>query len=97
VAVKPPPPALSQALIRLRLALGALEAAAERRVAQDQSKGTSETELSLMQDDRARLATELDLALARAERLAAIQREVDDRLALVMGSIQHALGGTEAK
>ncbi len=95
LANKAPSPAVSQALTRLRSALGGLEAAAQRRLELDRDKSGTETELALMQDDRARLATELDLAMARAERLSALNKDVDRRLHAVMGSIKGVLEGSE--
>lgn len=95
MAIRDSSPAVSQAVHRLRSALGALEAAAQRRIEVDRDKAGAETELALMQDDRARLATELDLAMARAERLAAVNKDVDKRLHAVMGTIRGVLDGTE--
>ncbi|MGL4727783.1 MAG: DUF4164 family protein [Bosea sp. (in: a-proteobacteria)] len=57
---------LDQALLRLDAALGQMEAAAQRRLNLDRRRGEIESELALMQDDRARLAIDLDGALARA-------------------------------
>jgi hypothetical protein len=88
-------PVMSHAVGRLRTALGALEAAAQRRLELERDKAGTETELALMQDDRARLATELDLAMARAKRLAAVNNDVDKRLQAVMGTIRGVLDGTE--
>src|SRR5690606_6918425 len=60
---------LNAALERLEAAVAGLERAAARRLELEQRRGDLETELSLMQDDRARLAVELDGALARPGRL----------------------------
>ena len=57
------PTAIEQALARLSASLSVLETALSRHLETDRSKGTLETELALMQDDRARLAVELDGAL----------------------------------
>ncbi len=70
------PTAIEQALARLSASLSVLEAAASRHLETDRSKGTLETELALMQDDRARLAVELDGALARANRLEGTAEEL---------------------
>ena len=51
-------PALDHALSRLEGALGQLEAAARRRLEVERGRANLETELTLMQDDRARLAVE---------------------------------------
>ena len=95
MAIRERIPELSHAVGRLRSALGALEAAAQRRAELDRGKAGAETELALMQDDRARLATELDLAMARAERLASVNKDVDRRLQAAMGTIRGVLDGTE--
>jgi hypothetical protein len=71
---------LDQALARLMAAIGVLEAASARRAESDRSKSTLETELALMQDDRARLAVELDAALAAGSRLDATTQELARRL-----------------
>lgn len=83
---------LGQSLARLRAALGGLESAADRRLKAAGSTDTLAAELALMQDDRARLAGELDTALAQAERLAQANREVDKRLATVSRNIKKVLG-----
>jgi hypothetical protein len=83
---------LGQSLARLRAALGGLESAADRRLKTAGSTDTLASELALMQDDRARLAGELDAAMARAERLAQANREVDKRLSTVTRSIKKVLG-----
>lgn len=50
-------------LHRLAAALDALEAAAERKSTQDEPLSDTTTELAVMQQDRVRLALELDAAL----------------------------------
>ncbi len=87
----PPPTAIETALARLRASLSLLEAVAARRSESDRSKSTLETELALMQDDRARLALELDGALARANRLDATTRELAGRIDRAMGSVRSVL------
>ena len=52
-----------------------MRAAVERRVRRDAKRGDSDEELALMQDDRDRLAVEVDGALSRNRALeAAIER-----------------------
>ena len=63
------PTDLDAALRRLSAALGHLEAAADRRAAADAARGDQDEEFSILQDDRSRLAVELDGALARARGL----------------------------
>ncbi|HEY1941558.1 MAG TPA: DUF4164 domain-containing protein [Roseiarcus sp.] len=68
-------------LRRMRAAIDLLEAAVERRVRLDAKRGDADEELSLMQDDRARLAVELDGALNRTRTLEAANAEAAKRLA----------------
>jgi hypothetical protein len=86
-----PSPVIEAALSRLRAAIGGLELAAARRAEQDRSKTTLEMELALMQDDRARLAVELDGALAKAHRLEATTEEMAERIDRAMGTIRGVL------
>jgi hypothetical protein len=68
-------PRIDAAIKRLSAALDQLEAVQARRTRADLMRGDLEEELSLMQDDRARLAVELDAALARAKALDAANLE----------------------
>ena len=86
------PPPLSQAFARLRASVSGLESAAERQKRQIDQQGSLATELALMQDDRARLASELDSAMARADRLAKSAKEVDKRLVGMARTIKKVLG-----
>ena len=71
---------LEPALKRLRAAIDLLEAAIERRSRHDEARGDAQEELALMQDDRARLAVELDGALDRNRALLAANHEAASRL-----------------
>jgi hypothetical protein len=71
----------------MRAALDLLEAAVERRLRRDASRGDADEELALMQDDRARLAVELDGALDRARALQAANVEAAKRLAQASAAI----------
>ena len=71
---------LEPALKRLRAAIDLLEASIERRSRQDEARGDAHEELALMQDDRARLAVELDGALDRNRALLAANHEAASRL-----------------
>ena len=84
----PRPTDLEQALARLSAALGLLEATASRKLEADRSKATLETELALMQDDRARLAVELDGALARSARLDGVTTDLARRIDDAIGSVR---------
>ena len=62
---------LDDGVRRLEAALGLLEAAVTRRLEAERRRGDLETELQIMQDDRARLAVELNGAMARLHRVEA--------------------------
>lgn len=79
--------ALDQALQHLDAALGQLEAAAQRKLELERSRGDLETELAIMQDDRARLAVDLDGALTRAATVEAAARQASERLDRAMATI----------
>lgn len=87
---------LADAIGRLDLALAALEAALARRLDVEARRGDLETELSVMQDDRARLAADLDGALSRLERLEMAAADVDRRVERAMGEIRAAIAAAEA-
>ena len=84
-------PILDDALKRLDSALGLLEASVSRRLEAERRRGDLETELQLMQDDRARLAEELDGALTRLQRFEAATDDVGQRVQLAIGAIQSVL------
>ena len=75
------PDALEQSLARLAAAVDFLERAAERRMRRDDERANAEEECALMQDDRSRLAVELDAALGRSRVLEAASSEAGARLA----------------
>lgn len=83
---------LDAALKRLSSALDQLEAAAERRAGADAARANLETELSVMQDDRARLAVELDGATARSRALEHANIEASRRLERAQTAIRDVLG-----
>ena len=85
------PASVEQALARLMASIAVLEVAAARRLEVDRSKGALETELALMQDDRARLAVELDGALARGNRLEATTEDLARRIDKAIGSVRSVL------
>jgi hypothetical protein len=74
------PERLDAALNRLSAALEKLEIASERRIKAEALRVALEDELAVMQDDRARLAVELDGALARSISLETASAEVARRL-----------------
>jgi hypothetical protein len=85
------PDRLDAILRRLAIALDHLEAAAERRLEVEAERSDRDEELAVMQDDRARLAIELDGALARARALASANAEVSRRLERASESIRAVL------
>jgi chromosome segregation ATPase len=86
---------LDEALERLAEALDALDAACARRAALDAQRGDLVEELAVMQDDRARLAAELDAASARAQALEAAQIQVGRRLARAGETIRAVIMAAE--
>jgi chromosome segregation ATPase len=90
------PERLDAALQRLAAALDRLDAASERRAKADALRSNLEDELAVMQDDRSRLAVELDGALARAKSLELANDEVARRLngarAEIKGVLAEAAG-----
>lgn len=82
---------LDDAMKRLDVALGLLEASVSRRLDADRRRGSLETELQLMQDDRSRLAEELDGALTRLHRFEAATDDVSRRVRQAIGTVQSVL------
>jgi len=75
----------------MRAAIDLLEAALERRARRDASRGDADEELALMQDDRARLAVELDGALDRGRALEAANAEAAKRLARASAALDELI------
>jgi Domain of unknown function (DUF4164) len=73
--------AIELSMKRLAAAVETLERAAERRMRQDDARANAEEEFALMQDDRSRLAVELDAALDRSRALEAANVNAGERLA----------------
>ena len=76
---------------RLRAAIDQLESAVERRTRLDASRADAAEEFALMQDDRARLATELDAALDRCKALETANDEAEKRIASATATIEAVL------
>ena len=83
---------LAAALRRLDAALDQIEAVAERRGLADAARGNIEEELAIMQDDRTRLAVELDGALAQGKTLTLAHDEVARRLERARLTIESVIG-----
>ena len=82
---------LEPPLKRLRAAIDLLEAAVERRVRQEGAQSDAQEELALMQDDRSRLAVELDGALGQNRALAAANAAAAEILARASAGIEDIL------
>ena len=89
-------PNLDDAMKRLEKALGLLEASVSRRLEADRRRGDLETELQLMQDDRSRLAVELDGAVTRLHRFEAATDDVSRRVREAIGAVQSVLAQADA-
>ena len=85
------PERLERALARLVSAVDHLEAAVSRRAQSDAARGNLEDELWVMQDDRARLAVELDSALAQGRALQKASQEVAQRLERASATVRAVL------
>ena len=82
---------LDEALGRMRAALDRLDAAVEKRMRHEAKRSDSDEELNLMQDDRARLAVELDGALADTRALVAANAAAGKALARAAEAIESVL------
>jgi chromosome segregation ATPase len=83
---------LDDALQRLSAALDELETTVARRLEAELSHADLEEELAVMQDDRSRLAMELDAALAHKSALEKARDEVLMRLDRTSLGIRAVLG-----
>jgi len=76
---------------RLTLALDALEAAAEERREVDLGEDNLMAQVHALDDDRSRLASDLDAATARARSLERTNRDIARRLDTAIGTIRSVL------
>jgi hypothetical protein len=83
---------LEISLKRLASAVEALEWATDLRMRHDASRAVTHEEFALMQDDRSRLAVELDAAVDRSRALESANAEAAKRLAHAAQAIGRALG-----
>jgi hypothetical protein len=88
---------LDNALARLDGALAQLEGAARRRIEAERGRANLETELTLMQDDRARLAAELDGTMARLGQVEGAANDVDRRLERAIGAVGAVIARVQAR
>ena len=83
--------AIDAASKRLALALDALEAAVERRRETDRGHGALAEQVHVLGVDRSKLASDLDMAAARAKALETTNREVARRLDVAIETIRGVL------
>jgi hypothetical protein len=83
--------AIDAATKRLALALDALEAAAERRREADRGKDDLAAQVHALDDDRSRLAADLDAAVARSRSLETASRDIGKRLDVAIETIRSVL------
>jgi D-serine deaminase-like pyridoxal phosphate-dependent protein len=83
---------LETSLKRLASAVEALEWATDMRMRHDEARATTQEEFALMQDDRSRLAVELDAAVDRSRALESANAEAAKRLAHAAQAIENVLG-----
>jgi hypothetical protein len=86
------PPRLDATLTRFERGLAALETAVAQRLENEMSLADLEEELAVMQDDRGRLALDLDAALARAATVEKTRDEVLRRVERASASVASVLG-----
>jgi hypothetical protein len=87
--------AIEAATRRLALALDGLEAAAEQRHEVDLGEDNLMAQVHALDDDRSRLASDLDAAMARARALEGTNREIARRLDGAIGTIRSVLNPHE--
>ena len=83
---------IEMSLKRLGSAVEALEWATDLRVRHEEARATTLEEFALMQDDRSRLAVELDAAVDRSRALESANTEAGKRLARAADAIGRVLG-----
>ena len=83
---------LETSLKRLASAVDALEWATDMRMRHDEARASTQEEFALMQDDRSRLAVELDAAVDRSRALESANAEAAKRLARAAQTVERVLG-----
>jgi D-serine deaminase-like pyridoxal phosphate-dependent protein len=83
---------LETSLKRLVTAVDALEWATDLRMRHDEARASTQEEFALMQDDRSRLAVELDAAVDRSRALESANAEAAKRLARAAQAVERVLG-----
>jgi hypothetical protein len=87
------PEAIDKALARLTASLNLLETTIARRLEKELSLADLEEELAVMQDDRSRLALELDAELSKSSALEKARDDVLRRLDQASQAVKTVLGG----
>lgn len=82
---------VDDALRRLETVLSRLEGAVAQRFEAERDPSDLETELALMSEDRARLASELDAASARLVEVEATSEDVGHRLGRAIAAVEDVL------
>jgi hypothetical protein len=82
---------LETSLKRLASAVEALEWASDLRMRHDDARATTQEEFALMQDDRSRLAVELDAAVDRSRALESANAKAAKRLSHAAQAIERVL------
>jgi hypothetical protein len=82
---------IDSATRRLTLALDALEAAVDRKIEIERSRTILTEQVHALDEDRSRLASELDAQTARARRLEAANRDIARRIDAAMDNIRAVL------
>lgn len=85
-------PSFETVIKLLDAAVTQLESAAQRKLDLERRRGDLETELAIMQDDRSRLATDLDGTMARLGKVETAAGDAVQRLDRAMIAIHAALG-----
>lgn len=83
--------AIEAATRRLTLALDGIEAAAEERREVDLGQDSLVAQVTALDEDRSRLANDLDVAVARSRRLENINRDIARRLDAAINTIRSVL------
>jgi D-serine deaminase-like pyridoxal phosphate-dependent protein len=83
---------IEMSLKRLASAIEALEWATDLRMRHDEARASTQEEFALMQDDRSRLAVELDAAVDRSRALESANAEAAKRLARAAQAVERVLG-----
>jgi hypothetical protein len=85
------PSAVEQATRRLSQALDMLDAAVDRRIEIDRSRAILAEQVHALDADRSKLASDLDMQLAKVRSLESANREVARRLDAAMENVRQVI------